>query len=58
MAFDLPNCPEGWTRFSEADNRFIMGASAGFGNAGGSNNVKLELKNIPPHSHYYKDTVF
>ena len=58
MAFDLSECPSGWSRFSDADDRFIMGATTNSKEKWGSGLAKLVIKNIPPHSHYYKDTVY
>ncbi|MDR2190357.1 MAG: hypothetical protein LBP53_04125 [Candidatus Peribacteria bacterium] len=52
MAFDLSACPTGWTRFSAADNRFIMGASSNFKTTGGSSYIYLSANQLPSHSHY------
>ncbi|MDO4714502.1 MAG: hypothetical protein Q4B28_07905 [bacterium] len=58
MAFDLSTCPAGWTRFSKADNRFIMGANAGFGQVGGNSKIMMQWDQIAPHSHLFEDTIF
>lgn len=58
MAFDLSTCPAGWTRFSKADNRFIMGANAGFGQVGGNSKIMMQANQVAPHSHIFKDTVY
>lgn len=34
LPFDTPSCPSGWTRFTDLDNRFAMGASS-YGAIGG-----------------------
>ncbi|MDR0607581.1 MAG: hypothetical protein LBG52_04420 [Candidatus Peribacteria bacterium] len=51
-AFDLSACPSGWTRFSAADNRFIMGASSNFKTTGGRSSLTLSTSQLPSHSHY------
>ena len=64
MAFDSENCPEGWTRFADADWRFIMGTSPGYTyypfvgprpnvkTTGGNNTIKLTISQLPPHRFY------
>ncbi|MDR0650065.1 MAG: hypothetical protein LBG59_01300 [Candidatus Peribacteria bacterium] len=52
MAFDLSTCPSGWTRFSAADNRFIMGASTNSKATGGSASITLSASQLPSHKHY------
>ena len=44
---------EGWTRYSVADGRFLLGASDRFqaGSTGGEEAVTLSLSQAPPHSH-------
>ena len=51
MAFNLSFCPEWWSRFTEADGRFIMGSSSK-GERGGSSSITLSTDQLPPHRHY------
>lgn len=51
MAFNLSSCPEWWSRFAEADGRFIMGSSSK-GERGGSSSITLSTDQLPPHRHY------
>ena len=51
MAFNLSSCPEWWSRFTEADGRFIMGSSSK-GERGGSSSITLSTDQLPPHRHY------
>ena len=65
IAFDSESCPEWWTRFADADWRFIMGTEPGragrypreprqpkVGLKGGNNNIKLTIEQLPPHYFY------
>jgi hypothetical protein len=58
MAFDLSSCPSGWTRFADADGRFIMGASTNSKEKGGNSSITLAWNQLPPHSHYVEDTAY
>ena len=62
MAFDGRKtdwrCPDGWSRFGEADNRFLMWAGTGFGGIWWKSTIKLEANQLPAHQHVYKDTVW
>lgn len=58
MAFDLSTCPDGWSRYTKADDRFIMWSNSNFGSVWGNSSVSLEVKHIPNHSHYFRDTAF
>ncbi|MDR2191170.1 MAG: DUF5011 domain-containing protein [Candidatus Peribacteria bacterium] len=58
MAFDLSACPSGWTRFADADNRFIMGANTNSKEKGGNSSITLAWNQLPPHSHYVEDTAY
>jgi hypothetical protein len=58
MAFDLSTCPAGRTRFTDADNRFIMGASNNFREKGGNVSVMLAANQMAPHSHWFVDSFF
>ena len=51
MAFNLSTCPQWWSRFAEADGRFIMGSSSK-GERGGSSSITLSTDQLPPHRHY------
>lgn len=50
MAFNLASCPAGWTRFTDADGRFIMGYPTNSKEKGGNATIKLTIKQLPPHS--------
>lgn len=54
MAFDLAQCPAGWTVYNEAKDKFIMGAQ--YNNdlkaTGGNSNIKLTVGQLPPHFFY------
>ena len=62
IAFDSENCPEWWTRFANADGRFIMGtapSTSTFGREkkniwikGGNDSIKLTIGQLPPHYFY------
>lgn len=58
MAFDLSSCPQGWTRYAKADNRFIMWASAWFGSIGGTGAIMMKANQLAPHSHWFVDSFF
>lgn len=53
VAFDLPACPAGWSAFTAADGRAIIGASASFprGTPVGNRNITLTAAQLPPHTH-------
>ena len=62
MAFDLEQCPIGWSHFRAAGGRVVIGAGAhptppettyALGAIGGEEKHTLTLKEIPPHSHTY-----
>ena len=52
MAFDSSSCPVGWSRFTDADGRFIMGNISNSKEKGGNNNIKLTIEQLPPHYFY------
>lgn len=52
MAFNLSACPAGWTRFAEADGRFIMGSSSNSREKWGQSSIKLTIDQLPPHYFY------
>ena len=49
MAFNLSSCPDGWSPFTEANDRFIMGSQDNLRRKGGTNNIKLTIDQLPPH---------
>ena len=62
FAFALPKCPSGWTEFSEAGGRFIIGVNGSTYKLpyvggkpeyqlGGEEMHKLTIKEMPTHSH-------
>ncbi len=57
MAF-TGECPRGWTHFSQADDRYLRWTAGSVMNKSWAAERTLTIENIPPHSHYYKDTVF
>lgn len=52
MAFNLSSCPDGWSPFTEANDRFIMGSQGNLREKGGKNNIKLTINQLPPHFFY------
>ncbi len=46
------NCPDGWTQLT-FNNEFIRiaGGNIQVGSKGGSNIIKIYVKNLPPHKH-------
>ena len=70
IAFDLNDgCPDGWTKFSQAISRTIVGASfpdsskSGltqykFDAKGGKENIALDTSNIPQHKHKFYDIYY
>lgn len=59
VAFDLDACPDGWTQFSAANGRAIIGTSPGAGpisqrtrgDIGGSETHLLTVEELPSHTH-------
>ncbi len=58
MAFTGPTCPSWWTRYAEADGRFLMGGTWSYGSKWWANSITLTVDQLPPHSHIYKDTLY
>ena len=56
---DGSGCPDGWSPFSEANGKFILGANRASGYAsgdiGGSETAQLTTDHIPGHKHAVKD---
>ena len=52
MAFNLSSCPEWWSRFAEADGRFIMGSNSNIRGKGGNSDITLSINQLPAHSFY------
>lgn len=46
-------CPSGWSTFTSANERFLVGAGSGYslGDTGGANTVTLNVNEMPNHSH-------
>jgi microcystin-dependent protein len=68
-AFDIrEGCPKGWSEFSAAEKRTIIGASFsesggkdnpyGFGATEGEEDILLTEDHIPQHVHEYKDVYY
>ncbi len=51
MAFNLSSCPDGWSPFTEANDRFIMGSQANLREKGGNSEIQLTIGQLPRHSH-------
>ena len=53
MAFNLGNCPEGWTKLTAANGRTIIGTSGsyGLGSTGGATTHTLTVNQMPSHTH-------
>ena len=63
MAFDLQTwCPDWWEIYEVASWRFLMWVNEANLKTvwlkGGSPTTRLKAGNIPPHNHFYKDTVY
>lgn len=52
MAFNLSSCPDGWSPFTEANGRFIMGSQGSLGEKGGNRNISLTVNQLPSHYFY------
>lgn len=52
MAFNLSSCPEWWSRFAEADGRFIMGSNSNIKGKGGKSEINITISQLPPHYFY------
>ena len=57
MAFELATCPNGWSPYNKANNRFLMWADNNIGYKSWSFRVTLTWDQLPKHSHYFEDTV-
>lgn len=58
MAFNLSECPEGWTPFAQANGRVVVGSGQGsgltartLGQVGGAETHTLTVDEMPAHSH-------
>lgn len=53
MAFNLNNCPSGWSPLAGAQGRFVVGVGNGYsrGDTGGANTVALTVGQLPSHNH-------
>lgn len=52
MAFDATSCPTWWSRFAEADGRFIMGNTTNSKEKGGNSNIQLTIGQLPAHNFF------
>ena len=52
MAFNLSSCPDGWSPFTEANDRFIMGSQGNLREKGGNSEIKLTIGQLPSHYFY------
>jgi microcystin-dependent protein len=57
MPFNLSSCPAGWSPLADAAGRVIVGASNpdALGTTFGSDEVSLQLDQVPPHAHEIAD---
>ena len=53
MAFDLASCPPGWTEYTSARDRTIIGSGSSYsrGATGGETSHTLSVAEMPSHSH-------
>lgn len=53
MPFNRSVCPSGWTAYSNANARFVIGADGTYtrGSTGGASTVTLATANLPAHTH-------
>lgn len=58
MAFNLSSCPDGWTPFTEANDRFIMGSQGNLREKGGNKEIMMQANQLAPHSHWFVDTIY
>lgn len=49
MAFNLPKCPDWWTRFTDAEGRFIMGDSTNSKRKWWNFTIRLWVSQLPKH---------
>ena len=52
MAFNLSSCPDGWSPFTEANDRFIMGSQWNLKEKGGTGKIELTINQLPSHYFY------
>ncbi|MFH1522089.1 MAG: hypothetical protein ABIF18_03965, partial [archaeon] len=58
VAFDLASCPDGWTEFTSAEGKVIVGLDSGDasfdtrGEIGGEKTNTLTVDEMPSHRHY------
>ena len=58
MAFNLSSCPDGWSPFTEANDRFIMGSQGNLREKGGNKEIMMQANQLAPHSHWFVDTIY
>ena len=58
MAFNLSSCPDGWSPFTEANDRFIMGSQGNLREKGGNKEIMMQANQLAPHSHLFEDTAY
>ena len=61
MAFDLTTwCPTGWEPFTLANGKFLLWTlnASEVEKTWWSSTAQLQVKNLPSHYHYYKDTIY
>ncbi len=53
MSFDLASCPSGWSEYTSARNRVIIGSGSSYsrGSTGGASTVTLTIAQMPRHNH-------
>ncbi len=58
MAFNLSSCPDGWSPFTEANDRFIMGSQGNLREKGGNKEIMMQANQLADHSHFFTDIFF
>ena len=53
LAFNLAGCPDGWSEYTSAQDRTIIGSgsSYSFGDVGGASTHTLTIAEMPAHTH-------
>lgn len=53
LAFDLASCPSGWSEYTSARDRTIIGSGGSYnrGVTGGESSVTLSIAQMPSHNH-------
>ncbi len=55
LMFNLSSCPSGWTQYSAANGRYVVGATSSIGTQVGSALSSSENRSVGQHSHSISD---